>query len=180
MRDHIDRARWVESAVERYEGLLLRYAFRIVGNLDRARDVVQDVFLRLWEVEPEEIEDRLAAWLHMVCRNRALDVQRKEDRMKPLDTSLFDHTASSDHRPDQAVETKEMARNVLKLLSTLPAQQQEVVRLKFQNGLSYQEISQVTRLTVSNVGYLIHTAIKSLRQKFEMTEQCPFPVKEEL
>lgn len=167
MRDTINRVRWFESVVERYEGPLLRYAFRILGDLDRARDVVQDIFIRLWKVEPEEVKDRLAAWLFMVCRNRALDVQRKEDRMKPIDAGIFDHTENTHYTPDQAAEANEAACSIFKLLSTLPAQQQEVIRLKFQNGLSYQEISQVTRLTVSNVGYLIHTAIKSLREKMQ-------------
>jgi RNA polymerase sigma factor (sigma-70 family) len=180
MRDAINRARWVESAVERYEGPLLRYAFRISGNLDRARDVVQDVFLRLWEVDPKQIEDRLAAWLYKVCRNRALDIQRKEEHMKPVDLRMLNQSVSSDYRPDQVVEIKETTRNMGQLLSTLPARQQEVIRLKFQNELSYQEISQVTQLTVSNVGYLIHTAIKALRQQMHAAEQQPFPAKDEL
>jgi RNA polymerase sigma-70 factor (ECF subfamily) len=47
----------------------------------------------------------------------------------------------------------------------LPANQQEVVRLKFQNSLSYKEISAITGLSVTNVGYLLHTAIQTLRGK---------------
>jgi RNA polymerase sigma-70 factor (ECF subfamily) len=47
----------------------------------------------------------------------------------------------------------------------LPANQQEVIRLKFQSGLSYREISRVTGLTVSHVGVLIHTGLKSIRIK---------------
>ena len=53
---------------------------------------------------------------------------------------------------------------MLKLIGRLPHNQQEVVRLKFQNGFSYQEISRITSLSVSNVGFILHTAIKRLRQ----------------
>jgi RNA polymerase sigma-70 factor (ECF subfamily) len=48
----------------------------------------------------------------------------------------------------------------------LPKNQQEVIRLKFQHGLSYKEISTVTNLSVTNVGFLIHTGLKVLRERF--------------
>jgi RNA polymerase sigma-70 factor (ECF subfamily) len=52
---------------------------------------------------------------------------------------------------------------VLALLESLPPNQREVIRLKFQNGFSYQEISRISGHSVSNVGYLIHAGIKTLR-----------------
>ena len=55
---------------------------------------------------------------------------------------------------------------VLRLIDRLPPNQQEVVRLKFQNGFSYKEISRITELSVSNVGFLIHTAVTRLRTEF--------------
>ena len=51
-------------------------------------------------------------------------------------------------------------------IERLPANQQEVVRLKFQNGFSYKEISRITTLSVGNVGFLIHTAVARLRADF--------------
>ena len=71
-----DRREWVLAALDQYEGRLLRYAQRLLGNLDEARDVVQFVFLRLCNQLPDQIDDRLAQWLYTVCRNRALDVLR--------------------------------------------------------------------------------------------------------
>jgi len=50
------------------------------------------------------------------------------------------------------------------ILNTLPANQQEVLRLKFQGDLSYQEISRITDLSMGNVGFLIHTGLKTIRQ----------------
>jgi RNA polymerase sigma-70 factor (ECF subfamily) len=55
---------------------------------------------------------------------------------------------------------------LLRLIDRLPANQQEVVRLKFQNGFSYKEISRITELSVSNVGFLIHTAVTRMRAEF--------------
>ncbi len=53
--------------------------------------------------------------------------------------------------------------NVIKFLDRLPQNQREVIRLKFEGDMSYKEISQITQLSVSNVGFLIHAGIKRLR-----------------
>ena len=87
--------------------------------------------------------------------------------MKTLDETEMNLQASTEPSPAAEMERREANSEVLQLLGTLSENQQEVVRLKFQNGLSYQEISAVTNLTVSNVGFLIHTAIKSLRQQLQ-------------
>jgi RNA polymerase sigma-70 factor (ECF subfamily) len=164
---HISKAEWIRNALERYEGPLIRYAAQVTGDVECARDVVQDTFLKLCEQEPDEIEDYLAEWLFTVCRNRALDVQRKDGRMRPLAERELELYSSSDLPPDKVIELKESAHELLKLIETLPQRQQEIVRLKFQNGLSYAEISRVTNLTVSNVGFILHRAIQALRRQLK-------------
>src|SRR5205085_10841589 len=77
-----EAAGWVEAAVGRFEGKLLAYAIGIVGSAEAARDVVQDVFVRLCAQDRVSVEGHLAEWLYRVCRNRALDVKRKERRMR--------------------------------------------------------------------------------------------------
>ena len=74
-------AQWIVSALARYEAPLLRYASRLLGDVDRARDVVQDTFLKLCREDPTRLDGHLAQWLFTVCRNRALDIQRKEGRV---------------------------------------------------------------------------------------------------
>lgn len=165
--DETRRAEWVRAAVDRYAGPLTRYATLITGDLEQARDVVQDTFVRLCAEKPGRVNSHLAQWLFTVCRNRALDVQRKENRMKPLSEVELSLQASSEPSPVAQAEQRETADEVLSLLAQLPRNQQEVVRLKFQNGLSYQEISKATKLTVSNVGFLIHTAIKTIRRQLQ-------------
>ena len=77
-------ANWIRQALERYEKPLIRYACRITGDLETARDVVQDAFLRLCQADRAKVDGHLAAWLYTVCRNRAYDVRRKEGRMDAL------------------------------------------------------------------------------------------------
>ena len=146
---------------------MIRYAAQITGDFDRARDVVQDTFVRLCAEERARVQGCLVQWLFTVCRNRALDVQRKEKRMTSLSEIELEACESREPSPAMAAEQRESTSQVLRMLATLPRNQQEVVRLKFQNGLSYQEISNVTKLTVTNVGFLIHTAIKTIRQRLK-------------
>ena len=76
---------------------------------------------------------------------------------------------SSEVGQASATEQQDTAIRVLQSVDRLSENQREVVRLKFQGGLSYKEIAAVTELSVSNVGYLIHTAIKKLRVELGVT-----------
>jgi RNA polymerase sigma-70 factor (ECF subfamily) len=158
-----DNGPWVRDAVARFEGPLTLYAARLLGDAEAARDVVQDTFLRLCVQDRAAIESRLAEWLFTVCRNRALDVLRKEGRMTRLSDEQVHRCASSEPGPHELAERRDAAARVLDLLERLPSGQREVIRLKFQNGFSYQEISRISGYSVSNVGYLIHTGLKTIR-----------------
>ena len=72
----VDRQRWLVSALERYERPLVGYAYRLLGDLERARDVVQDTFLRLCQQDRAKLDGRVKEWLFAVCRHRAIDCQR--------------------------------------------------------------------------------------------------------
>ncbi|MGA2446823.1 MAG: sigma-70 family RNA polymerase sigma factor [Opitutaceae bacterium] len=161
-RSH-ENAAFVRSAVEQFQAPLLRYATRLVNNPDRARDVVQDTFVRLMAQPPAMVDSHLAEWLFTVCRNRAFDINRKEGRMKNFDEGAAERVVAAEPRPGAALEAEETHAAIVRLIDRLPPNQQEVIRLKFQNGFSYKEISRITSLSVGNVGFLIHTAIKTLR-----------------
>ncbi len=157
------RRAWMHSVLARYEGPLTRYATRITHDVESARDVTQETFLRLCAQDPAQMDGHLAEWLFTVCRNRALDVKRKEGRMQALSEIEIQADSRVDHDPAEIAEGRETAGRAMQAISQLPDNQQEVIRLRFQNGLSYKEIAGVTKLSVTNVGYLIHTAIKAIR-----------------
>jgi len=165
-----DASSFVQAAVARHQAPLLRYAARLLGgDADRARDVVQDTYVRLLAQPPAEVDGHVAEWLFTVCRNRSLDILRKEGRMKRFEEGQVERLTASEPLPGRTLERAEQHEAVLRLIGKLPHNQQEVIRLKFQNGFSYQEISRITSLSVTNVGFILHTAIKALRQ--EMTAQ---------
>ncbi|QQL43779.1 RNA polymerase sigma factor [Sulfuriroseicoccus oceanibius] len=155
----------VESSLRDHEAALVHYtAGLLAGDYERARDVVQDAFLKLCRQQPSKVRENTKAWLYTVARNRAFDVIRKESRMVPsegvpdsCDDKVVD-PASFSERCDQSSELLTMVRE-------LPHNQREVILLRFQQGMSYQEISEVTGLKTGNVGFLLHTGLKVLREK---------------
>ena len=152
-----DRSAWIVAALERYEGPLMRYAHRLLGDAETARDVVQDCFLRLCGQRRAQLDGHVAEWLFTVCRRRAIDYLRRKGRMHPLE----------DREPavemEDRVARQEQEGTLRALIARLPVRQQEVLRLKFQEGMSYRQISAITATSVGNVGFLLHHALKTLR-----------------
>ena len=156
---------WIRTVVAQYERPLVMYALRLIGELERARDVVQDTFLKLCREQRSKIESYLAEWLYTVTRNRALDVCRKESRVVRLADGQLGVKIDHEADPTASIEQRETRALVLTMVSELPEKQQEAIRLKFQHGLSYRQISKVMELTTSYVGYLIHAGLKSIRDR---------------
>ncbi len=175
-----DRRAWMLAVLDRYEGPLTRYATRVVGSVEGAHDVVQETFLRLCSEESCRNElastngrlddSRVGPWLFAVCRNRALDVLRKEKPMKTMQANFHSFVAESAAagvvRPPSAdLEHTEAVDQLHAIVADLPDNQQEALRLRFQNEMSYQQISEVMQTSVGNVGYLLHHAIKTVRKE---------------
>ncbi len=171
MKEKNQGLEWVCSLIEKFEGALVGYALSFVKDLEKAKDVTQDTFLKLCREKPEKIESYVKPWLFKVCRNRALEVLRKDKKIILFEEGTMDSLTSTELGPDQKTEQKEMRETVQTFLETLPQNQREVIRLKFQTGLSYKEISDVTALSVTNVGFLMHTGLKNIRQKMKRQEE---------
>lgn len=157
-----------QSLLDRYERPLLAFARHHAGDQETARDAVQDTFLRYFRDRPAGDLESLAPWLFTVCRRILIDHQRKLQRIVPMNPALtFDQTIDdSTASPDAALEEKDDAHRLKGLVKSLPERQRELVRLKFEAGLSYRDIAAATGLTVSNVGTLLHHAVQNLREQF--------------
>jgi RNA polymerase sigma-70 factor (ECF subfamily) len=169
------RTELVHRALRDYEGPLVGYACSILGDPDRARDVVQDTFIRLWDQDPARVAENLKPWLYTVCRNRALDVLRRHRRVVELDELSLERQEEEAPDPREKLAAREATNEILRFVERLPANQREVIRLKFQADLSYKEIAEMTGLSVTNVGFLLHTALKRLRTLLEPSRSSLTP-----
>jgi len=154
-----------EAVVSQYEGSLLRYAARIVCDYNAAQDIVQDTFIRFfkkWKDDPMPSR-RMSSWLYRVAHNRAVDYLRRESRRHLLHLRhAADQETSASPDRGRAFRISEAAEQAVNALRGLALREQQLVILKVYEDKSYREISEITGLTVSNVGYILHHAMKKM------------------
>lgn len=154
-----------DKVVSTYEAALLRYAARLVNNGDAAQDIVQNTFVRLFKNWKDTLEPgpALSSWLYRVAHNCAVDHVRKESRRRLLHVR---HAARNDPHvpPDRGsgFRISEEAARAAAALHSLSLREQQLVILKVYEEKSYREISDITGLTVGNVGYILHHAMKKM------------------
>jgi len=154
---------WIRAAIERYQAPLLRFASALVGP-GLADDVVQDTFLRLVAAPREDVEEKLVGWLFTVCKNRAFELKRGPAR-KTIGLEDGEEMASTEPTAAETLERRDEQSRVMRFLGELPERHREVVALRFAGELSYREIAGVTGLTETNVGFILHTALKALKKR---------------
>ncbi len=155
----------VEAVVAQHESALLRYATRFVNDAAAAQDIVQEVFVRLWQhwKEAGGTGPELGFWLYRLTHNVAIDHIRRESRLRKLHTDQRPFVpAVSVHGSAEPAGFEAKKELLFAHLGVLDAAERQVLILRLQNGLSYRDISQVTRRTEGNVGCILHNAVKKL------------------
>ncbi len=157
------------AILDRYEASLVRYAARLLGDGDSAREAVQHAFLQLCEQSADEFHDgREAAWLFRVCRNKAMDLIRLRQRQSGDGAADLATLTGRELDPADAAERNDLCGELARQVAQLPTAQREAVDL-WCEGFSYREISQIAGHSEGNVRVLVHRAIKQLREYFKVT-----------
>lgn len=163
------RSETIEELFGALESPLLSYALRLVGDLAQAEDIVQDAFMKLHAQFAEVREPR--RWLYRSVHNLALNHRRQSGKIVALPGQSGDgvgttgserETADTQPLPDEQIIRCEGIGLVRLSLSALDERSREIVRLKFDEELSYRQIAERTALTTGHVGYLLHHALKAL------------------
>ena len=173
-----ERRAWVLAALDLYEVRLVRYAMSLVGDPDLARDAVQHAFVKLCDEavagtlrvpsradgtrSVPATDDRLAAWLFRVCRNRALDHLRRAGREQSSE-GLSDDREGRELDPAVASEAHELAECLRELVELLPAAHREAVNL-WSEGFAYREIGEITGRQEGHIRVLVHRGLSRLRE----------------
>jgi len=165
-----------EAVVSAYEGPLLRYCTRILRDADGAQDVVQDTFLRLFRTWKDELRPcpLMSSWLYRVAHNCAVDRIRWRSRRDLI------HTRHAAEQPDSLApdcgassHVSDDAQQAVRALHALSLREQQLVILKVFEEKSYKEIGEITGLTVTNVGYILHFAMKKLAAELKRAKVLP-------
>ncbi|MBY0554889.1 sigma-70 family RNA polymerase sigma factor [bacterium] len=165
-----DKEAWLRACIHQNESGLIRYVKSLVHNIEVSKDIVQDSFLKLWQQDHIKLKGHETPWLYTTSRNGSYDYLRSKKRKAiSVDELVLEIPDDAPNSEQQLVNksSEELLQDLLKKLS--PAQQ-EVMNLKFQNGLSYKEISTITGHSVNHVGVLIHNIVTNLKEKMKVAE----------
>ena len=163
----------IEQVFAALESPLLAYARRLLRDFGVAEDVVQEAFMKLHS--KFHLIRTPQPWLYRTVHNLAVDHQRRAKRIvlmgdpKDADAPATD-PADSQPLPDEQIARWEGIGLVRLVLETLDARSRELIRLRFEEELSYKEIAEREGLTVGHVGYILHHALKAMALELEKTE----------
>jgi RNA polymerase sigma factor (sigma-70 family) len=148
----------LRKVFEAEESPLLRFAYGLVGQRETAEDLVQEAFLKLHAHWDEVANPR--AWLFRSIRNLALNHLRDHRKESAIDST--DEFQSEKPEPDQALGRMETLGTLQLLVAELEPSDRQLISLKYHENLRYDQISERTGLSVGNVGYKLHHALKHL------------------
>jgi RNA polymerase sigma factor (sigma-70 family) len=166
----------IETLFAALESPLLGYCFRLARERVVAEDIVQEAFMRLHAQFEEVREPR--RWLYRTVHNLALNHRRDTGKIVPLNPRNDDDAPAAEPADPQPLPDEQIVRlegiGLVRLsLQTLNDRSREVVRLKFNDGLSYKEISTRMGLTTGHVGYLLHHALKDIADELARNGVVP-------
>ncbi len=171
-----------DEIYEQYSGRILNLAYRMTGQEEIARDLTQDIFIKVYEnLDKFRGDSQIYTWLHRIAVNQILNHLKKSQRMKWL--NLLDKPLSeaikADQivpsfwgstgalRPDRQLEKSEREKLIWQIVQSLPVKYRAPLILYRYEDMSYQEIADTMQLSMSAVETRLHRAKKELVKRLE-------------
>ena len=164
------RLREFAHFVREHEASIFTYVLRMVGNKEDAEDITQDALLqayRTWlQVDPEGAGGYVK-WCYRIAHNLAIDSVRKK-RPRGVDDEEMERTADTRAlRPEEVYEHRVQAGQIKECIQALEEKYREVLILRYQEDMSYEEIGEALELPVSTIETRLHRAKRMLRDKLD-------------
>jgi RNA polymerase sigma-70 factor (ECF subfamily) len=139
---------------------LFAFSKKIVKDDNRAHEVVQDVFIKLWKQDFDNLESYLTQWLFTVCRNASIKVLKKNQRYVE---AFEDESLDECRDPYNELDFQESLKLLKKCMRKLTPRQKEVIKYRFFKDLNYEQSAKKMKTSSGNVGFLQSTALKELK-----------------
>ena len=149
---------------DRYSAVVYGVALRVLGDTMAAEDVLQEVFLQLWR-NPQSFDSdrgRLAPWLAVIARNRAIDSLRK----RPQEVEIDELPISTGVNLEDAAAQRLAIDKVRAVLAGLPPEQRRTLEMAFFEGMTHTEIAGKTGEPLGTVKTRIRSALLAVRKAF--------------
>ncbi|HEX2328959.1 MAG TPA: sigma-70 family RNA polymerase sigma factor [Candidatus Angelobacter sp.] len=149
---------------DRYSGIVYGVALRVLGSTASAEDLLQEVFLQLWR-NPRAFDaerGRLAPWLAVIARNRAIDMLRR----RPMEEDIDELPISTGVNLEDEAGERMAIDKVRGVLAQLPQEQRKTLEMAFFEGMTHTEISAKLGEPLGTVKTRIRSGLLALRKAF--------------
>jgi RNA polymerase sigma factor (sigma-70 family) len=155
-----------ETRVLPTKNKLFRFAFRLLGSSEEAKDVVQEVMIKVWNGrEHMAAIDNMEAWCMRITKNLSLDRLRSKQRRTTEPIQEGYEVRQESMNPYEKTETLESMQRVSELIEALPEKQRQVMHLRDIEGYSYNEICEILELDMSQVKVNLFRARNFVRER---------------
>lgn len=153
-----------EAIVRRYQGLVINYLYKILGNQADAEDGFQETFFKvLKNIGQYQSKENFRGWLLTIAHNLSINyLKSKEHQQVPLTDKILAKIQTARPGDKSEIERKDLQAIINDALRSLPTGQREVIILRIYHGMSYQEIAQFLKVPKGTVGYWISEGLKAL------------------
>jgi RNA polymerase sigma-70 factor (ECF subfamily) len=164
-----------EILVRRHQTSVLNLVYRYVGDRTKAKDLAQEVFIRVWRAANRyEPKAKFTTWIYRITANLCLNelksikgkklVQLEAEEESRQNTNFETHPNAS-RSPEDLLLAEERSRQVSEALQSLPESQRMALILKRYDNLSYDEIAKIMECSISAVESLLVRAKRNLQEK---------------
>lgn len=163
----------LEILIARHLKIVYAFIFRFLNNPSDAEDVTQETFIKVWKnIKKFKPDKNFKTWILSIAKNACFDFLRKKrpllfselNRKNDEDKDFIDTIADETPLPPEIVDKELSAQELTKLLEKLSAQQRLVILLHFQDGLTFQEIGQITHEPLNTVKSRHRRALLALKK----------------
>lgn len=154
-----------DALYDRYSGKLYKFAFSILKSVEESENILQDVFLNLWEKRLNvEKDSSVKYYIFTIAYNSAISIIRKKAR----DAKFFDYLNSLQEPYQDSssleLEYNELATTLNRIINHLPQRQKEIYILHKEEGLKYQEIAKRLNISVNTIETHMSRALKTIKE----------------
>lgn len=147
-----------------YADRIYRHIYYRTGNVEDARDLTQEVFMKAWQGLPKykRTKTPFLGWLFTISHNRIIDFYRTKKNYAYLNDEIIMETREKS--PEKLAEDQFTQQKVRRVILQLPAEQQQVIIMSFIEGFEYSEIAAALNKSEGNIRVIIHRALKKMRE----------------
>jgi len=163
-------ADYFTELITRYEPKIVGYLNRLMRNQDDARDIGQDVFIKVYKnIQSFDINQRFSPWIYRIAHNEAVNSLKRRIR-EPLNffdpELLFPHPVAKENPQDEA-ERVELKRILSTCMDDMDEKYKEVLVLRYFEDMDYKDIADIMKIPVVTVGVRLNRGKDKLKKIYE-------------